>query len=63
MTAQFHKVGIAVCVAFSLHSGFDCKERNWEDHQVRVQRLRTECVGNSLLSYWNILGTRLERTL
>ena len=59
MTEQFREVGIAVCVAFSLHDRFNCDERNWEDHQVRGQRLHTECVGNSSLSYGKIHGTRL----
>ena len=63
MAEQFREVGVAVCVAFSLHGRFNCDEWNWEDHQVCAQRLHTECVGNSLLFYWNIHGTRLERTL
>jgi len=61
MTEQFREVGVAVCVAFSLHGGFNCDEWNWEHHQVSGQRLHTECVGNSSLSYGNIRGTRLVR--
>jgi len=61
MAEQFCKVGVTVCVAFSLHGRFDCGEWNWEHHQVSGQRLHTECVGISSLSYGNIHETRLVR--